>query len=594
MSDLRSALPKGSDKRMRKFIQAFIFLYTLSLAVMAGESCTLRVGLITWASPSNQEILVHSTIEALKDELSFCQIEVKRLSTAQLASAIKNKTVDVFISSSGFYHSMVSSGAREIASIVSEAFPDPNHTEASAIITLRQSSLYRIRDIKNTRLSALSSNAYPGYLFAMGEIAKQGYEWESFFKSVIFTGPENATSKAMTLLDNGEVDAVILKHCALEDYIQKYPEKSGSYRIVEPKSEDGVCLRSTDLYPGWTFASTSSLPPDLSREITKIMLSISASEGGLYWSVSTDFQSINLLHKTLRIGNYAYLREWTVKKFVRMFWPFIAITVLLLLGLLLHTKRAEQLVRQRTIQLQEYYEKIKRLEQRTEALHKLGAVNQLSSILAHEIRQPLTINQFYLDGLITLLSQKNIDKAEIINIVQELKKQNSKAEEIVQYVRRLGKTQNKTNEEIHLDVLIRDLVEQCSQTNPDVSVNTELIPNSIVYGSRLECELLVLNLLKNALEAVEGCSQSSPKIDIRLDRNDEFVVLCISDNGPKLSESEYQRIGTVFHSTKSDGLGLGLQIVREIAERQRGRVDFEPIASGGLKVIVKLAINGHK
>lgn len=574
-------------------ITALLLAVTLNVSAAENE-CSLKIGLITYASPSSQEPLILETISALKHKLPHCAVSSKRFPTKDLVNAIKTKSIDLFISSSGFYRSSVEDGAREIASIVTNRYPDPNHTEASAVISLTKSNFSSLSDLKKKNISALSPEAYPGYLFVAGEIEKLGYDWEIFFNSVHFTGPENASEKAFNLLNSGKVDAVILKHCYLEDYLEAHPKESSNYTVLS-KIKD-KCSRSTPLYPGWTLASTRALAPELSREITKTVLSLEPMNG-MFWSVSTDFSSIDELQKNLRIGPYTYLRDWTISRFLEKFWPFLLILLLSVLGLALHSWRTEILVKRRTSQLRTSIarittlnEKSKKLQDRNEALQRLGTLNQLGSILAHELRQPLASSRFYLDGLEALLKMEWSDPEELKEVIAELKKQNQKASDIIQKIRNFSHSKNSGSEDLNLSVLLSGFLSNYTLSMKDIEVSRLIEPNCRLFANRWEFELLFLNLMRNAEFAVRSLGVEQPKISISLTEKSSVVTICFEDNGPALSDEQFEELGVPFKTTKADGTGIGLQIVKTTAEKHGGTINFSKVAPHGLKVVVTIPV----
>ena len=91
-----------------------------------------------------------------------------------------------------------------------------------------------------------------------------------------------------------------------------------------PRAERLGCRYSTDMYPGWTFAVTSHTPPILTRHVATALLSLDpkSTPSGFEVSFATDYARVNDLLKTLRIGSYAYLREWTLRGFLKVSWPF--------------------------------------------------------------------------------------------------------------------------------------------------------------------------------------------------------------------------------------------------------------------------------
>ena len=105
-------------------------------------------------------------------------------------------------------------------------------------------------------------------------------------------------------------------------------------------------------------------------------------------------------------------------------------------------------------------------------------------------------------------------------------------------------------------------------------------------GDPLEIELLVVNVIKNALEAVEGKEAGKVQVDLKTEGSVNQII--VSDNGDIQCEDDLKRLTGSFETTKKDGLGIGLSIVRGIAERHRGRIEFKVRNPHGLRVIVNI------
>ena len=108
----------------------------------------------------------------------------------------------------------------------------------------------------------------------------------------------------------------------------------------------------------------------------------------------------------------------------------------------------------------------------------------------------------------------------------------------------------------------------------------------------MEVDLVVRNLLRNAVEATKEVQ--APTIFVRLTKKEERAILVIEDNGPKLTEVQMREIGRPLKTSKQQGLGLGLGIVRTIIESHTGSVSFSPNEPSGLGVTISLPLISRK
>ena len=567
-----------------------------SEAVCASEPI-ITIGIVHYVKPAKNSPIVEPTLQAIREKLGDrYQIRTIDFQREHLEKAVKDGSVDIFLSSAGFYRRLIRDGARDLATAISPMYPDPNHSDGAAIVVLNsRQDLRNIPDLKGKSLVVTSKNAFSSYHVPLGEIAARGYDPFKFFSSIKDTQEGVDSAEALNALKNREVDVAFLKHCTLEDYLTLHPAEKGLYRVIEPKNSVGECARSTDLYPTWTLASTKSASPEVSRLVTSAVVDMPKTKEGFVWGVSTDFSQTDELLKTLKIGPYEYLREWTVKRFVHEYWPFIMLAAFGLFGVFFHWRRAEHLVKKRTAQLRksiseriQLEEKAKDANHRLETLQRIGVVNQLSAIFAHEMRQPLGAISLYLEGLRTMILEGGSKKESLIQVIDLIEQQNSRADEIVQKVRTYRKGKPTRDKEIDLSLILKKAADTITLSNEAAA--TKLVcsvkEGVKVKGDPLEIELLVVNLIKNALEAVEGKEAGKVQVDLKTEGSVNQII--VSDNGDIQCEDDLKRLTGSFETTKKDGLGIGLSIVRGIAERHRGRIEFKVRNPHGLRVIVNI------
>lgn len=109
-----------------------------------------------------------------------------------------------------------------------------------------------------------------------------------------------------------------------------------------------------------------------------------------------------------------------------------------------------------------------------------------------------------------------------------------------------------------------------------------------LFADPLNVDLVLMNLLKNAEEAVRNWQNAEIKVEIKNAGADALVI--IEDNGPDMTDDQFASLRNLGQSSKKDGLGLGLAIVRELLEANGGSLKLVRIPSGGLRCIASLPI----
>jgi signal transduction histidine kinase len=107
-----------------------------------------------------------------------------------------------------------------------------------------------------------------------------------------------------------------------------------------------------------------------------------------------------------------------------------------------------------------------------------------------------------------------------------------------------------------------------------ISLQTELEDDlPTVLGDRVQLQQVLLNLVMNGMEAMNGIKQRSMELTVKVDRGDHGgVVVAVTDRGTGIKPHELDRVFKAFHTTKSASLGMGLTICRSIIEAHGGRL----------------------
>lgn len=551
----------------------------------------VRVAIVKYVRPAPNEEIVPASVAALRQYFGEDRVRVTHLSLTELADAIRRGEVDVFLSSAGFYRRLTDEGVKSLVSAVSLSYPDPNHGDGTAIVTTAdRTDIETLKDVKGGVLATSTPTAFTGLLVPYGEMMKQGFKVDGFFSETLYLGDDDAMETAPGHLLDGTADVAFLRLCFLEEWLERHPEHAGKFKVINRKDGPGeVCARSTALYPTWTVATTKVTDPRVSRSVTQALLALKPTgSNGIYWGVATDYSAVDKLFRDTRTGPYAYLNTWSLKRFIAEYWHWLMLATVLVAGLILHSVRVTQLVHKRTAalrrslaELQVLKEEAQGAAQRIERLERAGAVAQLSVIFAHEMRQPLGAISLYSLGLRRMLGNGSTDTARMTDVIDKLDRQTERANEIVARVRSYAKAEQPTR------VLV-SLREQVDRAAADLkttgryrtALRVVITDEPVVTAYPLEMELVALNLMKNALEASDAAGGAG-EVVVTLSEEDERAIITVADDGGGTRET-VERLNRGLGSTKAEGLGLGLSIVRGILEAYGGRLAFSARRQGGL------------
>ena len=171
----------------------------------------------------------------------------------------------------------------------------------------------------------------------------------------------------------------------------------------------------------------------------------------------------------------------------------------------------------------------------------------------------------------------------------EIKSESQRASDIVEFVRNIGRKEPRERKCFDLEAAVSRkirLMKRLGRLNSKCTLSGA--KNVLVFADPLNVDLVLMNLLKNAEEAVRNQSNAEIKVEIKNAGADALVI--IDDNGPKMSDEQFASLRNLGQSSKKDGLGLGLAIVRELLEANGGSLKLVRIPAGGLRCIASLPI----
>ena len=572
----------------------FLFLLVYSLIAQGAEPL-IRVGMTEGGHEKEHTQVFDETRDALikkfgKENVSFDLIHVN-----QLVSKIFSGEVNFFISTTGLSRRLQADGARDLATLTSKRFPNPNLSYGSVFLTRKDSGISSIADMQEKVLVGNRPLGFYGYVVPIGEIARHGYKPKDFFSKEIFL--DSGSHNVLASLLRGEGDVATGPSCFLED---NYPEDHPFRKDLKPINvlESKPCVRSTPAYPNWAFSSSPGTSPEVARDVLKTLLDMPTDSKGYRWSIATNFSGTDQLYKDLKEGMYIILNEWSLKTFFKEYkhW-FFSLTVLLIC-LAGYSALLNYLVRKKTRQLQRSIKHQQVLQKRSrdseakfESLQKLGIIGQMSSMIAHELRQPLSTLRLYAQGLQRKLERGEWSIEQSSEVLSKIVTQAERAEQIVQSVRNYAKSKRSEKQEICLTEIVNNALYAFKQSgrfrrNVIVSIAEDIR----LFANPMEFELAILNLLRNSADSLASLNHKDPKIELAVRRNGDFAEIEVKDNGVKVSEADLQAAVVPLRSNKENGLGIGLSLVNNIMENHGGSLVLHARKEGGVTAVLSLRI----
>jgi two-component system sensor histidine kinase DctS len=245
-------------------------------------------------------------------------------------------------------------------------------------------------------------------------------------------------------------------------------------------------------------------------------------------------------------------------------------------------KRAEELARQQ--------------QEKLETSARLATMGEMSSMLAHELNQPLAAISSYTTGALNVLSRAGmtdgagpapsptLDIGMLRRALEQANTQARRAGQIIRSVHEFVKKREPRRESVSVQQVvdgIRTLVElQARQSYVTLHIN---VPSDLpqVEADRVLLEQVLLNLTRNAIEAMQDIDPERRVLRIAAARSEDGVSVSVIDNGHGIPPEVAERLFSPFFSTKAEGMGMGLSICRTAIEFHGGTLTHADNPGGG-------------
>ena len=242
------------------------------------------------------------------------------------------------------------------------------------------------------------------------------------------------------------------------------------------------------------------------------------------------------------------------------------------------------------------------LDEREEIIRQLAIFNKTAGMgalvasLAHELNQPLTaiqINAEFIHSTLDPETSRHVNSQDVKDAMHDLMKENQRAATIITTLRNMFGSGKKSITVFSFNALIEEVLLLCKVKLSARSIALKLtLPNEPleIAGDKAQMQQVILNLMTNAIEAMEACQCANPCIEVSLARVGNSLVLQVRDEGCGIPADMAESVFDLLRTSKDEGMGVGLWLSRTIVESHRGTIGFETQVNQGTTFTVTLPL----
>jgi PAS domain S-box-containing protein len=227
--------------------------------------------------------------------------------------------------------------------------------------------------------------------------------------------------------------------------------------------------------------------------------------------------------------------------------------------------------------------------ERAQSASRLITMGEMASSVAHELNQPLTAINNYCSGMVSRIKSNNLSEEDLLKALEKTAHQAQRAGQIIQRIRTFVKRSEPNRTPSDVTAMVSEAVELAG-----IEMRRRQVRLNQVVAARLPAvnvdpiliEQVLVNLMRNAAESIDLAQRPLTLREVELKvlpRNEDgqaVVEFSVTDTGRGLPPEVMDRLFEAFFSTKSEGMGIGLNLCRSIVESHQGRMKAENLYNG--------------
>jgi PAS domain S-box-containing protein len=222
--------------------------------------------------------------------------------------------------------------------------------------------------------------------------------------------------------------------------------------------------------------------------------------------------------------------------------------------------------------------------ERAQSASRLITMGEMASSVAHELNQPLTAISNYCSGMVSRIKANNLSEEDLLKALEKTAHQAQRAGQIIQRIRSFVKRSEPNRTEADVATMVAEAVELAG-----IEMRRRQVRLSQVVAARLPAvhvdpiliEQVLVNLMRNAAESIDIAQRPLTQRDVELkvlprkEDDQDVIEFSVTDSGRGLQPEVMEHLFEAFFSTKSEGMGIGLNLCRSIVESHQGRMKAE-------------------
>jgi PAS domain S-box-containing protein len=227
--------------------------------------------------------------------------------------------------------------------------------------------------------------------------------------------------------------------------------------------------------------------------------------------------------------------------------------------------------------------------ERAQDASRLITMGEMASTVAHELNQPLTAINNYCNGMLSRIKAKQISEGDLLSALEKTAHQAHRAGQIIHRIRAFVKRSEPNRSIAEVSVMVEEAIElsEIELRRRNVRLTHYVAARlPALHADPILIEQVLINLIKNAAESVDLAQRPTAQRSVELQvlpkqvDNKPVIEFTVTDTGTGIDPDVLDRVYEAFYSTKSTGMGIGLNLCRSIVESHQGRMSAENIYNG--------------